>query len=211
MNDRDGAKRSDKYEQPAGEILMPTSTELQSEIVQLIQRDRIRNRIQAYARGVDRRQWDLVADAYHHDAYDNHGGYQGGVLGLIQWLKRRHESIEQSMHFIGNCLIDFTSESTAIAESYCVVYQRYAKEAEETIRIWVGDGEIADDARISVELVCRYVDCFERRGADWRIAHRTVVMEAVKAASDSSPLPAGWAVSRRDDADVLWEKLGLSG
>lgn len=186
---------------------MRTDMDLQHEIVQLVERERIYTVMQTYARGVDRREWNLVADSYHTDGYDDHGGYKGDIPGLIHWLKRRHESIEQSLHFLGNCLIDFTSNDTAISETYCVVYQRYGEEARETIRLWLGDEEVPENSRVSVELVCRYVDRFERRRAKWRIAHRTVIMEDVKAAIQPQRLQPGWALSQRDHTDKLWEKL----
>lgn len=80
---------------------------------ELLAREAIREVLQLYARGVDRRDWALVASTYHPDAHDDHGGYKGGVTGLLEWLERRHASIEQSMHFLGNCLIDFRSDSRA--------------------------------------------------------------------------------------------------
>lgn len=183
--------------------------DFQHEIVQLIERERIRAVMQTYARGVDRREWNMVADSYHADGFDDHGGYKGDIPGLIQWLKHRHESIEQSLHFLGNCVIDFTSKDTAIVETYCVVYQRYGEEARETISLWLGDEEVPKNGRVSVEVVCRYVDSFERRDTKWRIAHRTVIMEEVKAGIQPQRLQSGWVISRRDHTDKLWAKLGI--
>ncbi|MBT2304859.1 nuclear transport factor 2 family protein [Variovorax paradoxus] len=61
-------------------------------------------------------------------------GYKDGIPGLLEWLERRHASVEQSMHFLGNRLIEFLSETCAIAETYCVVYQRYGGQGRQTIR-----------------------------------------------------------------------------
>ena len=36
-----------------------------------------------YVRGVDRKNWELVRAAYHPDAHDDHGNYQGGIDGFI--------------------------------------------------------------------------------------------------------------------------------
>lgn len=57
------------------------------------------------------------------------------------------------------------------------------------------------------ELACRYVDRFERREGEWRIARRTVVMEEVKVSAEPLRLRPGYAVARRDPADALWEAL----
>jgi len=174
----------------------------------LLAREAIREALQLYARGVDRRDWALVAGAYHPDAHDDHGGYKGGIPGLLEWLERRHASIEQSMHFLGNCLIDFQSDSRAVVETYCVVYQRYGEEARETIRTWLGDEPLPPGKRLMAELVCRYVDHFERRNGEWRIARRTVVLEEVKASAEPVRLKPDYAVAKRDRSDALWQALG---
>ena len=178
---------------------------MNQDVADFLERERIRYVLNMYARGVDRREWSLVADAYHTDGYDDHGGYKGDIPGLIAWLKRRHETIEQSMHFLGNCTVELVSEAVAIAETYCVVYQRYGEDARETIDLWVGKESLPSGAKLMAELVCRYVDRFERRGGHWRIARRTVVMEEVKASIEPVRLRPGYALSSRDRSDPLWK------
>lgn len=168
--------------------------------------EQIKTVLYQYARGVDRRNWDLVRDTYHEDAYDDHGGYKGGRSGLLEWLKRRHATIEQSMHFIGNCIIEYQSDDRALVETYCTVYQRYGHEAKETIRTWLGDQSLPEGKKIKVDLVCRYVDVFSRRDGKWRIADRTVVMEEVKMMVDEGRLNSAHALARRDADDTLWKK-----
>ena len=176
---------------------------MQQELFELLQKEEIRQVVQSYARGVDRRDWSLVKAAYHDDAYDDHGGYKGGRLGLLDWLERRHGSIEQSMHFLGNCIVDLLSDTTAVAETYCVVYQRYGEQAQETIRLWLGDQTLKPGMALMAELACRYVDQFELRDEHWRIAKRTVVMEEVKVSSQAVLLRDGYALARRDRNDPL--------
>lgn len=168
--------------------------------------DAIKVALSLYCRGVDRRRWDLVRDTYHDDAYDDHGGYKGGRSGLLEWLERRHATIEQSMHFLGNCIIEYVSPDTALVETYCTVYQRYGKEAEETIKTWLGDQPLPEGKKIKVDLICRYVDVFSKRNGKWAIADRTVVMEEVRMTLDNDRLNSAHAVARRDAQDTLWEK-----
>jgi hypothetical protein len=181
---------------------------MQSALRALLDREQIRDVLQRYARGVDRRDWSLVAAAYHPDAHDDHGGYKGGVAGLLKWLERRHADIEQSMHFLGNCIIDFLSDTTAVAETYCVVTQRHTDAASATVQTLLGEETIPTGAKLMAELFCRYVDRFERRGDDWRIVRRTVVMEEVKASAQLVRVRPGYAVANRDASDALWEALG---
>jgi hypothetical protein len=181
---------------------------MEKEIKELIERGNIRNALQRYARGVDRRDWTLVSMSYHLDAYDDHGGYKGDLLGLLKCLESRHAQIEQSMHFLGNCIIDFLSETVAVVETYCIVYQRYGEESFETIQTWLGDEKLPPGKKLMAELSCRYVDRFEQREGEWRIARRTVVMEEVKVSAQPVRLKADYALAQRDKNDPLWKALG---
>ncbi|MCJ7436647.1 MAG: nuclear transport factor 2 family protein, partial [Acidimicrobiia bacterium] len=46
----------------------------------------IRDVLIRYTRGIDRMDADLVRSTYHPDAHDDHGAYQGGVDGFIEWV-----------------------------------------------------------------------------------------------------------------------------
>jgi len=180
---------------------------VEQELFEYLQKEKIREVVQLYARGVDRRDWALVERVYHVDAFDDHGGYKGGVPGLLEWLERRHATIDQSMHFLGNCIVDLLSDTTAVAETYCMVYQRYTAQAEETIKLWLGDQPLEPGMALMAELACRYVDKFELRQGQWRILRRTVVMEEVKVTSRPVLLRDDCALARRDREDHLWQAL----
>lgn len=170
----------------------------------LINREEIRRALADYCRGVDRRDWDLVESAYHKDAYDDHGSYKGGRDGLMEWLRSRHANIEQSLHVLGQSIIDFVGKNKAVAETYCIVYQRYGQAARDTIRLWIGDEELAPGECIKAVMPCRYVDRFEKRGGVWRIVHRTVVFEEVTGLKEANRLSETWALAQRDTSDAIW-------
>lgn len=167
-----------------------------------------------YTRGVDRCDWDLVRSAYHADAHDDHGNYKGGVDGFIQSLVRRHATIEQSMHVLGNVTIEFDSADGALVESYFITYQRLSPAAGDARLAYLRGGTIGTDVAVETEVIGRYVDRLSRRDGAWRIAHRQVVFEVFR----GQPAPAGggllanWVVSRRDGNDpveVKRRELGL--
>lgn len=137
-----------------------------------------------YARSTDRGDWQAVRDTYHHDAEDQHGEYRGNVDGLIEWLVRRFDGIDNSMHFLGNCLIEFASSDLAFVETYfCSRRLRQPASDEQA-------GLGPDDA-ICREAWGRYLDHFERRDGQWRVARRQVVIEAVYS-SVASGGKRGW-------------------
>ncbi|MFT4066524.1 nuclear transport factor 2 family protein [Paraburkholderia sp.] len=170
-----------------------------SMLQRLLDKEEIRESLCRYARGVDRGDWDLVRSTYHADAYDEHGDYVGGIDGFIEYLDRRFSDIDNSVHFLGNSLIEFSGPDVALVETYFV--SRRLRPASEV------DGSIAgpEDA-IARELWGRYVDRFERRNAEWKVAHRTVVREAFSSAVALGGRRYGnhrWG--RRDGQDRLYE------
>ena len=159
--------------------------------LRLADRIQIQDCLFRYARGVDRKDWNLVRSAYHADAHDDHGEYKGGVEGFIESLARRHSTIEQSLHLIGNVVIEFDAEDSALVEAYFTTHQR--------------DAPLPDHTSVEVEAIGRYIDRMVRRGGDWRIARRTVVLEVLRRhpAREGGGLPDGWVRARRDGHDPL--------
>ena len=165
----------------------------------LLDREEIYETICLYARGVGRGDWELVRSTYHEDAFDSHGDYQGDINGLIAWLENLFKGVDNSMHFLGNCLIEFGSHDSALVETYFVSRRLRAPTGEEL------NFAKSTDA-FSRDYWGRYIDHFERREGQWRVLHRTVVTEA---RSDSLALrgarmdPLVWG--QRNMSDRLYE------
>lgn len=170
--------------------------------------DEIKRVLQLYCRGVDRREFDLVRGVYHTDAMDYHGPYNGNIDGLIQWMTRRHEGVAQSMHLLGNCLIDWRGDDVALVETYCVTYQRLKQ----------GDGASTSDVGLKVggsgqqtQVRCRYLDRFEKREGAWKIANRVVAYESLLLEdAPESPFAEGMQMATRGRDDPLYALLGWS-
>jgi hypothetical protein len=158
-----------------------------------------------YVRGVDRRNWDLMRSAYHPDAWDDHGNYKGPVDGFVELTIARHQTIEQSMHVLGQTDIEFHGPDGALVETYFITHQRLTPEAGDARLPYLRGQTIAPDQAAETEVIGRYVDRFTRIGGAWRIAHRTVVFEVFR----GQPAPAGgglrpnWALSQRDGNDPV--------
>lgn len=177
-------------------------------------RQEIQDCLFRYVRGVDRRNWDLVRSAYHADAYDDHGNYKGGIDGFIQSLVRRHETVEQSMHVVGNIVIEFDGPDGALLEAYFITHQRLSPLAGEARHAYMRGAPLEPNDAVETEVVGRYVDRMTRKDGVWRIAHRTVVFEVLRGriAPPGGGLSDKWALSRRDGNDPIEIKrreLGL--
>lgn len=173
----------------------------------------IQELLHRYARGVDRKDWELVRAVYHVDAHDDHGNYKGDVDGFIENLKKRHALIEQSIHFVSNVIIEFDGPDSAIVESYYITYQRLLPGAGQFRRNYLIREALADDEAVQGQAIGRYVDRITRRDGVWRIARRTVVFEVYRG---TPTIPGGglkpnWVISRRDGNDPIEQLLAEAG
>ena len=130
----------------------------------LADREAIREAMARYSRGIDRLDVDLIKSAYHPDAFDDHGPFKGLRDDFIEWIVPflRREYVSTS-HQLTTQSIDVQGD-VAYTETYAVVVQE-KKTGDETL--WV----VANS---------RYIDRFEKRDGDWRIAHRVVVTDSAR-------------------------------
>lgn len=181
---------------------------MQEALQRLIDREEIRDLMARYARSVDRADWDAVRGIYHEDAHDDHGDYKGDVDGLIEFIRERNGLLSQSVHFLGNCLIEFAGPDVAIVETYFITAHTLGAKAQTAYG--AGDGS----QPVQLSQFGRYIDRVERRDGPWRIADRIVVFEATRLLrNDIPPLKPEWAQLRRDQNDPIFRmraEVGLA-
>lgn len=187
---------------------------MSAELQRLIDKDQIRDAMMRYARGCDRREWDLARAAFFDDATDHHGDFKGPIDDFFAWIKPQHAQVAKSTHFLGNMLIEFASDTVAAVETYFIANLELGPEAAGHRKQFVSDGSAENPGRIQLEVVGRYVDRFEKRDGEWRIAKRQVVFDL----QQSQPLNGNvddnpnWALGRRDEDDPVFglrQTIGL--
>jgi hypothetical protein len=112
-----------------------------------------------YARGVDRHDADLVRSAYHDDAVDDHVGFVGRRDALIDYAFTSQSGFARNQHFLTNHTADLDGD-TAHCETY---YMFVASPADPEKPLMISGG--------------RYIDRFEKRAGEWKIADRVVTCE----------------------------------
>ena len=137
----------------------------QAKLTELMDREAIRDCLYRYCRGIDRADEAALRSAYWPDAIDRHGVYSGPAQGFIDFALEAFKAMPRNVHQISNILIEFRSASDARVESYFNALQR-------------GPGK--DGAVRQFLLAGRYCDAFQKRGEEWRVAHRTVVYDWVE-------------------------------
>lgn len=145
-----------------------------------------------YCRGIDRMDWELVRSCYHPDAIDDHGEYVGGIDGFIEYCKAGTPNFLSTTHFTGNQLVEIDGDA-AWAEHYARAYHR------------VAGGPDGPDKDLVVN--CRYVDRLERRGGEWRLSKRVVIVDSERV----DPVHERWVDpsqlrGRRDRSDPSYSR-----
>jgi hypothetical protein len=141
-------------------------------IDEVVARERIRDVVYRYARGVDRRDFDLVRSCYHPDATDDHGPFKGDVDAFIVWLEGQLSHWSVTSHTMSNILIDVRDDRARV-ETYAVAYHRTL----------VREGKPLRDVTAGV----RYVDDMTNIDGVWAISRRVVVSDWVRV----DDVPAG--------------------
>jgi len=162
----------------------------------LLDREAIRDCLHRYCRGIDRVDEACLRSVYWPDATDRHGPYQGTASGFIEWALDKLKDAPRGVHLLSNILIDLRGEVAGV-ESYFQALQ--------------GDRDAQGQPRESL-LVGRYVDRFEKRGGEWRIAQRTVVYDWIRqqpmsGESDEARFGVRQPNGGRQPADALYAML----
>lgn len=159
------------------------------QLAELVDRQRITDVLHRYCRAVDRLDHDLLLSAYHPDAVDDHGSFVGTAGDFAaRTIDRMARAYEATQHRLANVAIDLRGD-TAWVESYVVATH-------------VLPGNAVEHAG------ARYVDRFERRGGEWRIATRVVVVDWYTTGSRGDPSPhlAAFTPGRRDRGDPSYRR-----
>ncbi|OYW49205.1 MAG: hypothetical protein B7Y36_12450 [Novosphingobium sp. 28-62-57] len=122
----------------------------------LIARHGILNALANHSRGVDRADANLLGSAYHADATVDYGFFSGPAATLVDILAGAQKAALPTLHRTSNCWIK-AQGPRATAESYVIAYVE-----EPDLQRWV---------------MGRYLDALECRDGDWRLTHRTYVLD----------------------------------
>ena len=164
------------------------------ELAWLVDERAIRVVLLRYCRGVDRMDRDLVRSCYHDDAVDDHGTFRGTADEYVEWAFRLLGRYRTTMHFLGNMLIepDETDGDRAFAETYGIAIHRSDD----------------PDPRRNLRIGFRYIDRFERRAGEWRIAQRVCTTEWVDVDDPERrwPLADDITQGRRDRNDPVYDR-----
>lgn len=123
--------------------------------------------IAAYAHAIDRRRWAMMERLFHDDARFRFGAIEGDWRGFVEQARAIIDPCLATQHQLGQTLFAFENADTCHTETYMTAMHTippgYPVEAAYPDK----------GCTYSAVVAGRYVDRFERRGGEWRIAQRT--------------------------------------
>jgi SnoaL-like domain len=138
-------------------MAQPSAEAIQS----LIDKQAVTEVLLGYCRAIDRRDAELMRRVYWPDAIDDHAVFTGNVEEFIAYSFPFMEGVV-SAHSITNIWIDLIGPDSAFSECYFSAFHDLPADGGARLERLVGG---------------RYLDRHERRGDEWRIIARTLVID----------------------------------
>ena len=127
---------------------------------QLIAKQAIANALATHSRGIDRADYTLLSSAYHPGASVDYGFFVGPASDLAAILAQAQKTQPVTLHRTSNMWIQVDG-ARARSESYVHAYLE-SPDPAGSIQRFIGG---------------RYLDTHEERAGEWRLTHRTYVMD----------------------------------
>lgn len=157
----------------------------------------IRQVLATYSRGVDRWDLDLLKSIYWDDAIDDHTIFVGSGHAFAEFINRTCREMDgPSQHHLTNIHIDLRGDE-AFVETYYIAYHATFEDGRESALLNTGG---------------RYIDRFERRGGEWKIAHRRVTIDWSRRHLPGEPWDgaAAFPGARPKGEDVMYAVFGAN-
>lgn len=123
----------------------------------------IRNTLALHSRGIDRADAGMLKDSYNEGGTVDYRFYAGPADQFADMLTGAQKAAPVTLHRTAQMMIALDGDR-ATSESYVMAY---ASDSSE------------DDGASHQRLICgRYLDRHEKRGGQWRLNHRTYVLDS---------------------------------
>lgn len=125
-----------------------------------LDRENIRECLTRLARGEDRRNAELITASYWPDSITDYGVFQGDFAAYLAWVVPGADAITNTQHVLAQSFIELNGDKAKV-ETQVISYHRVDMGAGERDTVIGG----------------RYLDVFEKREGEWRIAQRTMLYD----------------------------------
>ena len=171
---------------------------IEASVQRLIDRSELEELSGTYMRGLDRRDPDLLRAVFHPDATTHYGAFRGDPEEFVAMAMGALSTHEANQHILGQINLWFAADVAgdpvrrASGEVYFQAFHRVVQ----------GGGERSD-----VFICGRYVDRYECRDGEWRMTHRTEVVDWARTEptlDDYLPSRPEVVTGRQDRSDLSY-------
>tara|TARA_B100000767_G_scaffold60488_1_gene56319 strand:+ start:1370 stop:1927 length:558 start_codon:yes stop_codon:yes gene_type:complete len=149
----------------------------------ILDRHEIHDLAMRYCRACDRMDESMMRSIFHENAYIEYGFFNGLAPEFVGWVIKHFKThYVHSFHSISNEYVVLKGEE-AFGELYAIIHSRI---------------KIEDSVEDSI-IGGRYLDDYERREGEWRIAHRRFVLDWV-----DSKLPQDEALLKPTNSELFF-------
>lgn len=127
-------------------------------IEEVIAKQEITELVGRYMRGLDRLDKGLLRSTFHDDAETDYGFFKGDADGFVAFADEALRSHLANHHMIGQVNIELAGD-IAYGEVYFQAFHRIVENAKE----------------LDLFIAGRYVDRYEKRNGEWKIAFRSEI------------------------------------
>jgi len=169
-------------------------TALETKLRAMLDKHEIHQVMLRYGRGLDRLDNELARSCYWDDCTEDHGAFVGHPDQFIPWADGTSLAFNSTQHAILNHFCDLQGD-----DAYCETYYQFTGIAAQGPHF----GSVG-----------RYIDHFQRRGGEWRIANRVTIIEGTYDLPESPATrgqPSAYTAeepsqARRDRTDVSYHR-----
>jgi len=167
---------------------------MEAKLREMIDRHEIWQVLQRYGRGLDRFDIALVRSCYFDDAIDDHGRFVGTPDDFIEWANGTSRHFISTQHSVLNHFCELDGDN-AYTETYYIFTGAALKPPH-------------------LMSTGRYIDHFQKRNGEWRIANRVTIIDKTYDLQDFTvfpTIPAALATgdvqpATRDRRDVSYHR-----
>ncbi len=135
---------------------MPTPEEIE----EFIAKQDLHELTARYCRGIDRADEEILMSVWHEDATVDYGFMKGSAQEFSRMMTAMNDEIIRTIHCVSNELFEVDGDA-AVGETY----------------LFSISTRLLDGQEIDTLVGGRYLDRFEKRNSEWRLSHRTFIMD----------------------------------
>ncbi len=149
----------------------------------------------SYMRGLDRADGSVQKSVFWDDAWLEYGTYNGGPDNFVAFCQQALATHAANHHFLGQIQIELVGNE-AFGEVYYQAYHRIKNTAGEDRDLFISG---------------RYVDRYEKRNSEWKIAYRSELVDWVRedAACDAWFSGSKMILGARKPTDPLYDRTAM--